>query len=68
MLAIGQLLRATACRVDQDELAVHAHVDRGDPIALSLAPALTVCGLLVAVAVPARRASRVSAAVAMRDE
>jgi ABC-type antimicrobial peptide transport system permease subunit len=43
-------------------------VSARDPIALSVAPAVTVCGLLLAVAVPAWRASRVSAAVAMRDE
>jgi len=43
-------------------------VSARDPIALSVAPAVTVCGLLLAVAVPAWRASQVSAAVAMRDE
>ena len=40
----------------------------GDPMALCLAPAVTVGGLLAAVALPAWRASRVSAMVAMRDE
>ncbi|HEX5216900.1 MAG TPA: ABC transporter permease [Vicinamibacterales bacterium] len=65
----GAIAGASGALMSSRLLASMLHgISARDPVALSLAPAVTVVGLLVAIAVPAWRASRVSAVVALRDE